>query len=221
MGQGPEPIQRTELSISGTKAIPNDKDPFAKRDHVMIDVEGFYSNNLEDGHQDFPSKNIGEGVPTNDTTVPTSPLTAMEIDNEQMLELPSTSSTLKDVTQANAATTPADLVLPATNEVTIVFADSVPAIADVLLGQSEEPTTGGQPDQPSGLDAQGIDIDARAATNAPDIADPTLPHEVAGPIFPANNTTIPVDDETAPIDSSAAEPTNEAFNLTPTIAAND
>lgn len=145
----------------------------------------------------------------------------MEIDNEQNLEVSSTSGALKDVSQANAATTPTDLVLPATNEVAIVLADSVPAIADVLLGQSEEPTIDGQPDEPAELDAQGIDIDARAATNAPENADPTPSHEVAGPILPADNTTISVDDETALTDSSAAEATKEAFDLTLTISAND
>lgn len=69
-----DPAQPADTTVGGTNAALGDED-------IMIDVEGFYIDNPEDGHQEPTAGDVEEEVPTDDATAPTTPPTAREIDD--------------------------------------------------------------------------------------------------------------------------------------------
>lgn len=81
--------------MGGAKGTPGDEDLFIGRENVMINIGGFYSNNPEVDHKGLPTKNEDKEVPPTDVATQTSPSTAMEIENEQSLEVSNASDVHK------------------------------------------------------------------------------------------------------------------------------
>lgn len=99
-----EPTQPVDTTVGGIDATSDDED-------IMIDAEGFYSNNPEDSHREFPIGNVDKGGLTDDSDGRSSPPTAMDINNEQNLEVTDTSSRQKEISSVDASAPTANLVL--------------------------------------------------------------------------------------------------------------
>lgn len=90
MMEDPEPAQPADTTMGGTETILCDED-------IMIDVKGFYSDNLGEGYEEFGLKNVDKGVSLTDINALTSPSTAMKIDDEQHLKVYDTSGVQKEI----------------------------------------------------------------------------------------------------------------------------
>lgn len=93
------PAQPVDTTTGGIDTTIGDDD-------VMIDVEGFYSDHLEDSHQEPTTGNEDEDIPTNNAAAPISPLTAMDVDEEQYLEVSNALGVQNEISQVNADATP-------------------------------------------------------------------------------------------------------------------
>lgn len=81
---------------------------------------------------------MGEEVPPSNPAIQTSPSTAMEINNEQSLEVSNISSVHRKASWVDVAADSTDSVLPATDEATITPAEAAPA--NVPSNQFVEPS---------------------------------------------------------------------------------